>query len=334
MRKWIVPGLVTLVGVVLIVVAIARNLFAVGPAFESMIDDFRPWLTDDSIAALRADLDGLGGAADEFQNGLAAALIAQLQTTPEAFGILMETEFPAVATGMQVVPDAVVSFTGIVDLLDEQQGNFASADAIPTESLPATTVPWGMALAGALAIAVGLIMGLFRERLGAILAVVLGVLLVVAPLVLSLPGKAADADDLNAALEPVYTPEMVQDASGALDVVGAMGAEMAEKMLPGLGGMLGMTGPEVEGFLGTQFPTIAGAMAGLPDAMGRFTGMLTAFSDNLDEYDVLKPVAFVPIVWTIIAAGAALLVLGGIGLWKPATVAVPREREVKVPASV
>lgn len=334
MRKWIVPGLVMLVGIALIVVAIARNLFAVGPAFESMIDDFRPWLTDDSIAALRTDLGGLGGAAEEFQTGLAPALIAQLQTTPEAFGILMETEFPAVAAGMQVVPDAVASFTGIVDLLAEQQGNFASADAIPTTSLPATTVPWGMVLAGALAIVVGLVMGLGRARLGAILAIVLGALLIAGPILLSLPGKAADADDLNAALEPVYTPEMVQGAEGALGVVGAMGAEMAEKMLPGLGGMLGMTGPEVEQFLGTQFPTIAGAMAGLPDAMGRFTGMLTAFSDNLDEYDILKPVAFVPIVWTIVAAGALLLVLGGVGLVMPGAAAVPREREVKVPASV
>ena len=57
-----------------IIVALARNLFAVGPAFEEMIDDFRPWLTDESIATLNADLEMLGGAVEEFQTSMAPAL--------------------------------------------------------------------------------------------------------------------------------------------------------------------------------------------------------------------------------------------------------------------
>src|SRR3990170_3232687 len=73
MKKWILPGLVMLVGAALIAVAVFRNLFAVGPAFESMIEDFRPWLTDDSIAALRTDLDGLEGAVTEFDTAMAPA---------------------------------------------------------------------------------------------------------------------------------------------------------------------------------------------------------------------------------------------------------------------
>jgi hypothetical protein len=314
MRKWILPGLVMLVGAALIAVAVFRNLFAVGPAFESMIKDFRPWLTDESIAALRTDLSGLGGAVDEFQTGLAPTLATQLGMTPEEFGGMVATEFPAVATGMATVPEAAGSFTGIIDLLDAQQENFASADAIPTTGLPATTVPWGMVLAGALAIALGLVMAYSMSRVGAIAVLVLGVLLVVAPLALSLPDKAQGADDLNAALKPVYNAEMVQGASGAVEVIGAMGTEMGGAMLPGLGGMLGMDEAQTQAFLGENFPAIAGAMGTLPDSIGRFTGMVGAFADNLDNYDILKPVAFVPIVWTLVAAGGALIVLGGFGL--------------------
>ena len=314
MKKWLLPGLVMLVGAALIAVAVFRNLFAVGPAFESMIEDFRPWLTDDSIATLRADLGGLEGAVNEFQTGLAPALAAQLGMTPEEFGAMVAEQFPAVATGMATVPQAAGSFTGIIDLLDAQQENFASADAIPTTDLPATTVPWGMVLAGALAIALGLWMGLGKGRVGVVAVVVLGVLLVAAPLVLSLLDKAQGADDLNAALKPVYHAEMVTGAAGAVEVIGAMGNQMGEQMIPGLGAMLGMDEAAVQAFLAQGFPAIAAAMQSLPEAIGRFTGMVGAFSDNLDNYDTLRPVAFVPIVWTLIAAGGALIVLGGFGL--------------------
>jgi hypothetical protein len=314
MKKWLLPGLVILVGAVLIAVALLRNLFAVGPAFESMIKDFRPWLTDDSIAALRTDLGGLGAAVDEFQTAMVPALSQQLGMTPEEFGGMMSTQFPAVATGMATVPQAAGSFSGIIDLLDEQQENFASADAIPTTGLPATTVPWGMVLAGALAIGFGLLMAFGKAKVGAIAVLVLGVLLVVAPLGLSLLDKAQGADDLNAALKPVYNAELVGGASGAVEVIGAMGAEMSESMIPGLGGMLGMDAATLQGFLGQNFPAVAAAMGSMPDAIGRFTGMVGAFADNLDNYDVLKPVAFVPIVWTLIVAGGALILLGGFGL--------------------
>ena len=42
----------------------------------------------------------------------------------------------------------------------------------------------------------------------------LGVLIVVVTLILSLIPKAADADDLNANLEPIYTPELVDAGQG------------------------------------------------------------------------------------------------------------------------
>jgi hypothetical protein len=319
MKKWILPGLVMLVGAALIAVAVFRNLFAVGPAFESMIKDFRPWLTDDSIAALRADLDGLEGAVTEFETAMAPALASQLGMTQQEFGAMVAAQFPAVAAGMATVPEAAGSFRGIIDLLDDQQENFASADAIPTTDLPATTVPWGMVAAGGLAIAFGVLMALGKGRTGAIAVLVLGILLVAAPLVLSLPDKAQGADDLNASLKPVYNAELVGGASGALEVIGAMGTEMSESMLPGLGAMLGMDEAQVQAFLGQNFPAIAGAMVGLPESMGRFTGMVGAFADNLDNYDVLEPVAFVPIVWTLVIAGGALTLLGGFGLMRRKT---------------
>ncbi|MEX1207090.1 MAG: hypothetical protein WEE36_00580 [Acidimicrobiia bacterium] len=313
MRRFL-AGLVMVVGAIVLGVTIAGNLFAVGPAFEEMIDDFRPWITDESIATLRADLDGLVEAVDSFQTEMAPALISQLGMSPEEFAAMM-AEYPAVTTGLQVVPDAAAGFTGIIDLLEEQQSNFLSADEIPTEQLPATTVPWGFAIAGILAIAVGLAM--LAGRAWAVAAVVLGALLVGAALTLSLLTKAGDADDLNAALLPVYTEEMVAGASGAIEVIGAMGDEMATSMMPGLAQALGMTPEQTQEFVQSEFPVIAGALESMPAAVGRFEGLVGAFSANLANYDTLVEVTFVPIVWTLIVSGALILVFGGIALLTP-----------------
>lgn len=314
MRRFL-AGMVIMVGVIVFGVTMARNLFAVGPAFEEMIDDFRPWIADESIATLRADLEALGGAIQSFEAEMAPAVAGQLGLTPPEFAAVIAAEYPAVATGLQVVPDAATSFTGIIDLLEEQQSNFLSADEIPTEQLPATTVPWGFAIAGVLAVAVGLAM--LAGRAWAVAAVVLGALLVGAALTLSLLTKAADADDLNAALMPVYTEEMVTGAAGAVEALGAMGDEMASSMMPGLGQMLGMTPEQTQEFVQSEFPVVAGALDAMPVAVGRFEGLVGAFSDNLDNYETLVPVTFVPIVWTLIIGGAVILVSGGIALLIP-----------------
>jgi hypothetical protein len=312
MSKRVSAIVIALVGVVLIVVALTQNLFAVGPAFEEMIDDFRPALTDESIATLRGDLDMLGGAVEEFQTALAPALATQLGMEPAAFSALMAEQFPAVITGMAVVPEAAPIFVGIIDLLDEQQENFAAADAIPTTSLPATTVPWGIVLVGLIFVGLGAYMFLTETRLSAILTVVVGILVVVGAFGLSLTSKSSGADALNEALKPVYTEETVTGAAQAVTALEAMGGEMQTAMLPGLGAMLGMTDAEVQGFLGAQFPALAGALGAMPDALGRFNGVVSTFDQNLDNYDTLRPVAFAPIIWTVIAGAFIVLVVGAV----------------------
>jgi len=335
MKRRILASVVIAVGIVLIAVTAARNLFAVGPAFEEMIDDFRPWITDESIATLRSDLGGLGSAIESFETEMVPALADRLKMTPQEFAITLGAQYPAVQTGLEVVPAAAASFSGIIDLLDEQQANFMSADEIPTAQLPATTVPWGIALAGVLAVAVGLAM-LVAGRIGDLFAVVLGVLLVLASVVLSLPAKATDADALNGALEPVYTAEMVAGAAGAVEALGAMGTEMTESMVPGLGQMLGMAPDQVMVFVATEFPAVAGALETMPDAVGRFQGMVGAFEANLGNYDTLRPVAFAPIVWTMVIGGLVMALAAGAALLpsKTARETSPVVEEPRVPVGV
>ncbi len=313
-KRLVAPGLLMLAGFVFLVATIVENLFAVGSDFEEMIDDFRPILTDQSIAGLRADLVGLDAAAVEFQTRVVPAMADRLGMTPEAFDQLVETEFPAVADGLALLLDTGPTFAGLIDLLDQQQDNFRGADAIPTENLPAETMPWGFTAVGALAVALGVYLFWRPSLPAAISAIVIGLLIAVGSFVVSLPDKSGDADDLNAALEPVYTVGTVEEAEAALGVLGAMGREMATEMLPALARRLGMSPGELGGFLAENFPATAQGLQTLPAALGPFRGLVDTFDANLDNYDTLQPVKFTPITWILIIGGGVIALAGGLAL--------------------
>lgn len=300
-------------GVVLLASTFMNNLFAVGPAFEDLIDDFRPLLAQEAIDTAKTDVAGLGAVADEFQTAMAPAVAEALGMTPEEFSAMVSEQYPAVAEGMAAIPEVAPTFDGLLTTLETQQPLFASADAIPTEDLPATTIPWAMLIAGILAIVVGILLWV-TARTGAVMALVLGALLVVVPLLLSLPQKAADADELNSNLQPVYTAALVTQSAEAVATLGAMGEAMQTTMIPALAEQMGMSPEELQAFLGENFPVVAGALQSMPDMLLRFQGLVTVFDQNLDNYDTIKSVSFVPIIWTMIGAGAVIFLAGALGL--------------------
>jgi len=220
-----------------------------------------------------------------------------------------------VAAGMNALPNVVPTFNGLIDTLDQQRPLFASADAIPTKNLPATTVPWAMFGAGLLTLLIGFLM-LRSPKAGGTAAIVAGLLLLLAPVVLSLPAKAADADQLNANLKPVYTQALVTNATGALSTIGAMGNEMQTTMLPALATQLKMTPEELQTFLGSNFPATAQALQTMPASMERFNGLVKVFDENLANYNTLKPVGLANLILILMVIGGLVAGLGALALLK------------------
>lgn len=306
--------LIALVGVAFIGSVIVNELFSVGPAFERMSDGFRPVMASEHVDALKQDLAGMSAVGEEFTTTAVPTISGALGVTPEAFTASMATDFPDVAAGLEALPGVVTSFEGVVGTLEAEQERFADADAIPTSSLPTITVPWGLVIAGAILLLLGIWVVVGAGRGAALAAVIVGALLVVVPVLLSLPTKAASADTMNENLEPVYTQEMIGGGGQALAVFGAMGTQMQEEMLPALGAQLGMDEAGLNAFLQENLPAMAGALAAMPDAMGRFTLTVETFQAHLDDYETLKPVAFTPIVWTMIVGGVVALLAGAWGV--------------------
>jgi len=296
------------IGVIVLIVLFANNLFTVGGAFEELTDSFRPIMTDEAIATAQADVAGLGAVSEEFNTQVAPAVAEALQMSGDELNTFLGTSFPAVAAGVGALPEIVPQFTDVVGLLAQQQSNFEQADAIPNGSLPASSVPWILLLIGVGAVVVAILM-LGKRDWAWLIAVGFGVLVVVLSLALSFLSKSSAADDLNDALRPVYTQELVSGSAQALGVVGAMGEQMQAELLPALASQLQMGEAEMEGFL-SQFPATAAALEGLQDSLGRFQTMITAFDSQLDNYDTIKNTALYPISLTILIAGLLIIVCG------------------------
>jgi hypothetical protein len=93
-----------------------------------------------------------------------------------------------------------------------------------------------------------------------------------------------------------------------------MGTEMQQKMLPDLATQLKMTPEQLNAFFAENFPATSSALSGLPQSMGRFQDLVKTFDGRLSDYNTLKPVSFVPIVWFMLGGGTALFLLGGAGV--------------------
>lgn len=306
-------GLMVLIGAAFVAVTLAANLFHVGPAFDRLTNDFRPIMTQKALQTDRQDIAALTSASQEIQGSMMPALAQQLGMTPQQFSTMMTTQYPAVSAGLAAMPTITPRFSSLVSTLDQQRPYFKAADAIPTGSVPATSVPWSLLAVGLLTAGLGVWVW-YRPRGSAVVVTVVGAALVAVPLMLNMPHKASYADTLNSNLKPVYTQSMINQAGTSLTTLSAMGTEMQQKMLPDLATRLNMTPTQLNAFFAKNFPTTTAALAGMPASMGRFQDLVTRFDNRLSDYNTLKPVSFVPVVWFMLAGGAALLLLGGAGV--------------------
>lgn len=309
----VAAGLMVLLGGSFVVVTLMANLFHVGPAFDRLTEGFRPIMTAQAIQTDRQDIAGLSAAGTEIQTKLLPALSQQLNFTPGQMAGMLNVQFPDVAAGLNAIPKITPTFSGLVTTLDQQRPLFRSADAIPTKSLPAATVPWALLAVGVIIIGCGVFV-FYTPRATTLIATTLGVVLIAGPLALGMVNKASNADQLNKNLKPVYTQQLVTQAGDSVKTLSAMGKQMQTKMLPVLAAQLKMQPAQLQTFLDQNFPATAAALEGLPAALGRFQVLVGTFDKHLSDYNTMKPVSFVPIVWLMIGGGIALLLLGGAGM--------------------
>jgi len=147
-----------------------------------------------------------------------------------------------------------------------------------------------------------------RKLLWAVLAI--GLALVIAPLALGLPGKAAAGQRMMSGFQPIMQPDQVKTTAYYYNqvfvplgqVTPMMSAQNLQKFqvyLKGFGGMqtdaaklvpllaqaLHMTPAQVQALMGTQLPSMAAMLQNLPAMQRDFGGLLGTMQQNVGIFD-------------------------------------------------
>ncbi len=311
MRKWALGIALALAGLALIALAVIPGLFSVAPKFSDLTTNFKPEMQVSTLTQLRSDLNGLSAAQTQFTEQAVPALAAQLGVAPADLSAELQQSFPATSAGLQAVPALTSQFGQVITTLTDERANFEQAASIPTASISPATIPWVLLVVGLLLIGCGV---LVRRWWRAGAAVVIGALLIAAPLALSLPGKATAADSMNSQMGSLFTAKTVAGAEQSLATMEAMSTQLQSQMLPALGQMLNLQPAQFSALLASDFPALDSALSTLPASMARFKALVTAFDASLTDYNDIKSTQFTPIVWTILATGGFVLLVGLLGV--------------------
>ena len=95
-----------------------------------------------------------------------------------------------------------------------------------------------------------------------------------------------------------------------------MGAEIQDRLIPGLGQQLNMTEEEVGVFL-EGFPVTGQMLQQFPDVQARFDGFVQLMASNIDDYTTIEPLSLTPIVWILIASGLLIGLGGALSFFAP-----------------
>ena len=199
--------LVIVVGAFWVAGALAADYPKKTQAVDNLTNSFRPDFTDSALAQSAADLRTSKTFADDFRTKAAPALAQQLNVTPDQFVAFIAQQYPAVGKGLTQLPQILDYFTSVQTTMAAQQHNFHQADAIPTKSLPNTTVTWLFVLPGIVAMVLGATGFFFWRPVIPALAALLGLGVILTTLVISTPAKTRAADRLNDAFRPIFTTQ-------------------------------------------------------------------------------------------------------------------------------
>jgi hypothetical protein len=169
-----------------------------------------------------------------------------------------------------------------------------------------------------------------RLALWAILLI--GVILIVIPFAIGLPGKASAGQTLLDDLHPLMQPASInQTASyydntfvrlGPVSVVAVKASKETPKLIAALATDLHLTPAHLESFLGTSFPATASLLGGLPALSPVFANVapglthykplvkaIVASEGNYAKVDSLPDLRL--FTWLLVVPGVALLLIAG-----------------------
>lgn len=288
------------VGVGLALAPAAFQMFSRAPGGGKMIDAFRPYMNDPTIAKYQGYMGEIDAANTESVTRLPAVLQQSHVMTPGELAARapslaqLNAQWRAIDRNMS--GDMLVKMERMVP-------NFRAVDALP----PFWLFPWffvlpGLLVAGvaALALKAARRPGGARRELAALAG--LGVAIVAAPAVFQMFTRAPKGARMISTFEPIMTTKRVTTVQGYFIVIGAAEGELRTQVEPSL--VRHGVSPQS---LAAQLPAISRFQQDWPRISNEMAPMIGVMADNVARFrgiDALPPFWLFP--WFFVLPGAMI----------------------------
>ncbi|MGI9643818.1 MAG: hypothetical protein ACR2O6_00745 [Ilumatobacteraceae bacterium] len=263
-----------------------------------MIDEFRPFMTEEQVVLFRGYMAEVEAAEIESREVLAPALVDSGALDAAEY----DAQFGLVATFNDQWPAIDADMTDLLDTMDRNLDNFAAVDALPSFDL----FPWFFVIPGLLVIGLGvaaLLVGRTRRPKGLLVAIgVLGVAIALAPVAFQMFGRAPEGGDMIDDFRPMMVRERVQNVQGYFITMGGAESQLRTSVIP--------LASEETDLDAASLAAISQFSDDWQSIVGDFAPMVAAMSDTVDNYeavDSLPPFALFP--WFFVIPGVLIAVL-------------------------
>jgi len=303
-------------GVYLVAVPFALSLFSRTRDAEALSDRYRDFATEAGLAEFSANtkqvVDGGEQLLDEGLDGFAE----DLDMSDAEFAAYVDANYPAVAVYRHRAPEVFGYLTPAVAQTASQAENVSDADDFPVPGVPVTVGPWALIAGGLLLVGAGAWLLLGGHRVAIALAVVAGIGLVAAPLVLRWPHETDAAEQVAEAARIAFTPAVAEATVSDTYMTDAAVLELNEAMLPEIGRQLGLTRAEMEAKVARELPAASRFLQDWPKELSPAGHELSQSQlQYMDEFHNADATPYRALPWLFIVPGVlVLVVVGGLSL--------------------
>jgi hypothetical protein len=275
------------------------NMFERAPKGADMLNDFRPYMTQQKIGTFQRYMREIDAGVDETDSGLRPYLAEHAGIDQAQF----DTRFETFVSFSKTWPHIDDDMSDLLRKVRANIGNYEAMDGLPSFDL----FPWFFVVPGLLiAGAAGLALARPGARNGSRwLLVALGLGLIAAPFVIGIFSAAPKGEEMMNDFESIVTTKRIHTIQGYFaDMAVGEGAIRLDVIPAAEGAGLGSDG------LAQQFPDVSRLRRGWIGIINDMTPMIGAMSDNVDNYDAihaLPPFGLFP--WFFLAPGAIVVVL-------------------------
>jgi hypothetical protein len=290
-------------------------------ATDDITDAFRSSYSDAGIAQSTQDLQLATTFANDFLTKAVPALAARAGVTPAQFLADVGRQYPDIAAGVAVLPEALPYFQSLLDGVKRDQADFHQADNIPGVGLPRSSVHWFFVGNGVAALLFGglALRGGGQGRTGVLLIGALGLVAVVGTLAFNETGKTLATERLQDHSRVVFTGPNAAKGQEYVAKLKAMDEQLRGEAIGGIAQQLGVSSIQLQLQLATTVPGLATGLTEFPKVLGRLDVLTAEIADNVRTFrsaDAL-PTRSLAISWLpyqMIVPGAVLVVAGALGV--------------------